>query len=210
MATVPIDPDSNPLPTADEVFASVPDSFVRPTSTLDHVSLAGYAVGHLQSRDVPGSVVAQVGQAFTVLVGQVLVRQRFQVRQIGGADPQTLAHTQPQVVLDHETVPDHTLLDRSIALGELLDEVAGESVTLPRLHKHVALAGLLVVVRALNAFTGEPTTDLGPLIVAGGILTFLEPVGERRFVIDVWALARGVLVVGQIGRASCRESGEGA
>ena len=75
-----------------------------------------------------------------------------------GGDADALADALAELVLGHEQVPDHPLLDRPVALDERVDEVGDEVVALPRLGEQVALAGLLVVV----ACAGSARASAGP------------------------------------------------
>lgn len=55
------------------------------------VPFVGDTVGHGESLDVTGRVLAEVGQPAAVLVGEVLGRQRFEAGDVLGADAEALA-----------------------------------------------------------------------------------------------------------------------
>src|SRR5690606_2011216 len=105
--------------------------------------LVRHAVGHLQSADVPRAVLAEVGGALLLLLAERLALQRGQVADVVGGDAEALADPLTELVLAHEEVPDHALLDLPRALLQRGDEVEDEVVLLPLLAEQVALPGLL-------------------------------------------------------------------
>src|SRR5699024_9606478 len=99
-------------------------------------------------------------------------------------DAQAVADPSAVLVVGHVEVPDHALLDRTVALGELVDQVRDQLVALPVLLQVVALPGLLVVVGALDRRTGQPPGDLRTdgRVVAGVPLRLPQTAGDARLV----------------------------
>ena len=115
--------------------------------------------------DVARAVLAEVGRTLQLVLGEGLRLQRRQVADVVGGDAEAVADALAELVLDHEEVPDHPLLDVAVALREGVDEVGDQVVLLPLLRQQVALAGLLVVVGPRDPLAGEPAGDLRALLV---------------------------------------------
>ena len=100
--------------------------------------------------------------------------QRLQAPDVVRADADAVADALTQLVLGHEQVPEHPLLDRAVALGEAADQVGHQLVLLPLLRQQVALAGLRVVVGARDPLAGEPAGDLRALLVVRRVLRLTQ------------------------------------
>src|SRR5699024_5310214 len=114
-------------------------------------------------------VAAEVAGPLELLLRQALVRQRLEVTDVVGGDAQSLAHAAAELVMAHEEVPDHALLDAAGGLADVADEVLDEVVLLPLLHELEPLARLLVVVRALQLGAREPAAQLGTDLLLPGM-----------------------------------------
>jgi len=100
-------------------------------------------------------------EALALLVVECLLRQRFEVLHVLDGDAETLADALPELVLAHEEVPDHALLDLLGGLGDVGDEVLDEVVALPVLHQPEPLARLRVGEGL--GISVEDVEDLEPL-----------------------------------------------
>ena len=69
-----------------------------------------------------------------LLVGELLRVQRLEAAHVVDRDLEALADPQAELVLDHQQVPDHPLLDRPVALRKRVDEVEEEVVLLSLIH----------------------------------------------------------------------------
>src|SRR3954447_11003716 len=98
--------------------------------------------------------------------------------------PMPSPNAQAELVLDHEQMPDHALLDGPVALREAVDQVRDELVALPLLRVEVALAGLLVVVGARDSRPGDAAADLRALLVMRGLRSLAEAAEDGRLVVD--------------------------
>src|SRR5919112_1473989 len=78
--------------------------------------LVGHAVRHPVTGDVPRAVLAEVGRALLLLLGERLRLQRGEVADVVRRDAQALTDPLAELVLAHEEVPDHALLDLAVAL----------------------------------------------------------------------------------------------
>ena len=125
-----------------------------------------------------------------LLVGELLRVQRLEAAHVVARDLEALADPQAELVLDHQQVPDHALLDRAVALRERVDEVEDEVVLLPVLGELVALARLFVVVRARDARPNQAALEHRSLLVALRSLRLAQPAGDGGLVVDVRVLTR--------------------
>src|SRR4051794_21396031 len=167
----------------------------RSRSALDDHALVGHTVRHGQARDVARTVLAQVRSTLQVGLGHRLAGQRLETSYVVGADAETLADALAELVLAHEQVPDHPLLDGSVALAQRADQVGHQVVLLPLLGEQVALTGLRVVVGPRDPLAGHPAHDLRALLVVARVLRLAQAAGDRRLVVHVWvgpAVVHGV------------------
>ena len=141
----------------------MPSSWARPITRSEWIGSRPSLIGTCAKTPVPGrtprgrtppreqaiSVVSERQPRAVVTPGASSWRrrsQRLQAPDVVRPEAQPVTDPLAQLVLGHEQVPEHPLLDGAVALGEPVDEVGDELVALPGFAEQVALPSLGVVV----------------------------------------------------------------
>ena len=135
------------------------------------------------------AVVSEIFEALPILIGQHLLRKRFEVFDLISGDAEFLADAFPVLVVDHEEMPQHTLLHVAFTLREQRAHVVHEVIAFPLLHLAEPHTRLEVVVPPVDDLADQTPADLRRVVRQ--LLRFVQAVVERGFEIHVRVLPGG-------------------
>jgi hypothetical protein len=133
----------------------------------------------------PATSTSQCFPALTVYIGQALTRQRIEPPHMVRRNPNPFSDSISILIVHEQQVPDHALLDISLALRQESGECLHKLVPLPVHHRLVTICSLLIVVLTLDRSAREASVILRVLLNMPRIRRLAEPAVHARLVVNM-------------------------